>query len=86
MNDYSHALVKEISAQLLGYNPSPMWGKLVDKQKLDKPEEFRSIMLSHEPKHVRPNDAFTKVSNIAKTYINKIPSNSHVNRNGFTGL
>lgn len=90
MNDYSHALVKEIAAQHLGYNPSPMWGKLVnpltkDKMK-GKPEQYKSIMMSREPHHVRQNSATAHVVGVAKSYINKIPENSHVKANGFTGL
>lgn len=89
MNDYSHALLKEISAQLLGYNPSHVWGKIARPTRRDAKNkaEYLSIMRSREPHHLRQDTkAYKHVAKLAKKYISSIPSTSHVKKSGFSEI
>jgi len=85
MNHYTHALVKEIAAQQLGYEPSPMWGRLVTSDKLDDHKrEYKHIMNSHKPEHMLPSKALESVKSTAKRIVEQLPKESHVKHDGFT--
>lgn len=89
LNDYSHALVKEISAQLIGYQPSHVWGKLTrpTKKRAKNHHEYLSIMRSRDPSHLRTNTkAYKHATDLARKYIQNIPRGSHIKKNGFQGL
>lgn len=88
MNDYTHALVKEVSAQLLGYEPSHVWGKLTQPlmpKDLKDRAPLKSIMVSREPHHLRDNDALKLVKQKASDIVRKIPKSSHINVAKLTG-
>ena len=85
MNDYTHAFVKELSAQKAGFEPSPMWGKLVHAGKLKAPEHhYKQIMNSQEPHHIIPGKAFSHVKGLAKKVVAQLPKNSHINTKNLT--
>lgn len=69
-NQHQEALHQEMSAQMLGYLPSPMWGQLVKKapRKIDK-EELQDVMYHG---HLASNDALLhireKADKLKKTF------------------
>ena len=85
MNHYSHALVKEVAAQKMGFEPSPMWGRLVAAGDLKTHKrEYRHIMNSHKPEHILPSKAVDDVKETAKRIVDQLPKESHVKKDGFT--
>lgn len=84
MNHYTHALVKEIAAQRLGFEPSPMWGRMVAKGDLqDHKREYKHVMNSVKPEHMLPSKALEHVMGEAKRVIKAIPKGSHIKADGF---
>lgn len=84
MNHYSHALVKELAAQHLGFEPSPMWGRMVaGGGLLDHKKEYQHIMRSTKPEHILPGKAMDHLKKTAKRVIKSMPKDGHMNRNGF---
>lgn len=85
MNHYTHALIKEISAQKMGFEPSPMWGRLVAPGDLQEHKrEYRHIMNAQKPEHILPSKAVDHVKKLAKDIVNQLPKDSHVKKDGFT--
>jgi hypothetical protein len=81
MNDYSHALVKEIAAQQLGFKPSHVWGKIGKKEKLKHPPEaYLHIMRSQEPHEIQSLKATQHVIELAKKFKEGIPKRSHIKK------
>jgi len=74
LNDYEIELMRETAAQLAGYEPSPVWGKLLKyRERAETPiyekimnindqEELHSFLLDHDEKN---HNAFRNVINIA---------------------
>lgn len=82
MNDYSHALMKEVAAQINGYVPSYVWGKIAKAGKHKAPRQnYYSIMYSKDPSHLQHNDDAVKhVKEVAQKFIDNIPKKSHVKK------
>lgn len=87
MNPYSHALVKEISAQRAGYEPSPVWGRLTHNKKLKAPQSHYEHIMNLKGPHARfPGPAMDDVMEIAKSVKQNVNPNSHIVVNNLKGL
>ncbi len=87
MNDYAHALVKEVAAQQLGYLPSHVWGKIGKREKLTHPKiQYEHIMTSQTPEEISSLGALKQIKKISKAFISSIPDRSHIQKKNIQGL
>lgn len=94
MNKYTTAFLGEIAAQKLGYEPSHVWGKLVDKaedlaeQKIDDldtsepvKETLHMIMRGNiNPTTIADSKAYKIVHDSASHVLNSIPESSFIQK------
>ena len=81
MNDYTHALAKEIAAQQLGYLPSHVWGKIGKKEKHrhDK-ASYRHVMRSNHPEEVANLKVMEHIKEIGERFKKGVPDKSHIQK------
>jgi hypothetical protein len=76
MNHYKHALYKEIAAQMAGYEPSHVWGRIAnphDKPSRESNKMFSIYMNSQHPTHMPGSPFLNMVKGSADKFINNLP-------------